>query len=80
MIIVDFEAGDPALWANANPMVTTSNGSIVGLTHRLIPEEGLYRISFLLDKDDPRPAELRGVIQSGNRQVSETWLFRWTDL
>jgi glucans biosynthesis protein len=80
LFVIEFASGNPALFENAEPVVTASRGEVKNVVLSRNPETGGMRLSFALYYDDPAPAELRAVLMRAGEPVSETWLFRWTDL
>lgn len=81
LVVIDFETGNPELFEGVEADVTAANGEIRNVTLQPGDAEGRIRLSFLLQRpDDSRPTELRAALKIGERQVSETWLYRWTDL
>jgi len=75
--IVDFRgAGPPPGDLLAN--VWASGGKIKDARTELLPQAGLYRVSFELDPDRESLIELRLTIRTRDAPWSETWLYRWT--
>jgi periplasmic glucans biosynthesis protein len=44
----------------------------------MVPQSGVYRVSFELDPGRAELAELRAEVLSKGRPWGETWLYRWT--
>ena len=72
--LADFCAGK-----TGNVELSASTGNFVNIAIRRNQIAGGHRISF---EYQPAPgslqADLRCVLQSGGKQVSEVWLYRWT--
>jgi periplasmic glucans biosynthesis protein len=66
---------DVAAWT-AN--VTASPGSIVAVKTFVSPADATLRVVFDLDPTRQSASELRLVLQSAGKPMSETWLYRWT--
>jgi glucans biosynthesis protein len=68
----------------ANPVpdlraaVSAAPGSIAAIRLWPYPERRAVRVAFELDPGNENACEMRLVLQSGQRAVSETWLYRWT--
>jgi glucans biosynthesis protein len=78
---VEFEGdifADLQRTSDLTPTVTASGGSIVLLKAFPTPEEKSYRVLFELDPGSADSSELRLVLQSQGKPISETWLYRWT--
>ena len=58
--------------------LSTSVGSISNVRPFQYVESKTYRLMFELDPGNETLAELRLVLESGGKPVSETWLYRWT--
>ena len=58
--------------------VTASPGSIQNTRVWIYPERRSVRVSFDLDPGNEAASEMRLVLMSGTKSVSETWLYRWT--
>ncbi|WP_299567739.1 glucan biosynthesis protein [Enterovirga sp.] len=58
--------------------LTASPGTI--LNHRVwaYPDRKTVRVAFDLDPGNENASEMRLVLQSGAKPLSETWLYRWT--
>jgi glucans biosynthesis protein len=59
------------------PLVETSSGKISNVVIQANPNSGGSRVSFELDPEDAKLAELRLQLKAGDKPVSETWLYRW---
>ena len=77
LFVVDFQSTDP-LPANVRPELWSSAGKLYGLTGHALPTPNGYRVSFELDPAGAALSELRLVLTDGTKQLSETWLYRWT--
>lgn len=77
--VVDFKGlGDSATAELPTASVDASAGAVSSPVVQTNPEiEGL-RVSFSFDGKGAASSELRLVLKSGDRPVSETWLYRWT--
>ena len=64
--------------ADAKATVTASPGKISKLQLWPYPERKLMRVGFEVDPGTDSLCELRVVLQSDGKPVSETWLNRWT--
>jgi glucans biosynthesis protein len=60
------------------PAVSASKGEIKNLVLQPNSETGGLRLSFDLDTKGEPVVELRGLLQSEKKPISETWLYRWT--
>ncbi len=69
---------DPALARDVKPMLTASAGTVASLRLFPSPERKMCRALFDLDFGGETLSELRLVLASGGKPVSETWLYRWT--
>ncbi|WP_424135032.1 glucan biosynthesis protein [Roseomonas chloroacetimidivorans] len=69
-----------ALPENAQPVldVSASVGRIDNAVLQRNPETGGWRASFELVPGNERLVELRALIKTDERPLTETWLFRWT--
>ena len=67
---------DPSVRKNAN--VTASPGSIISVRTFASPASKTFRVVFDLDGAGQSGSELRLVIESDGKPISETWLYRWT--
>jgi glucans biosynthesis protein len=76
---VDFK-GFVSVAANELPFarVETSQGAVSAPVVQSNPEIEGVRVSFSLDPKGAASSELRLVLQSNDKPVSETWLYRWT--
>ncbi|PZU90907.1 MAG: glucan biosynthesis protein D [Chelatococcus sp.] len=69
---------DPALIASTRANITTQPGAIHNVRLWPYPERKLMRVGFEVDPGTDSLCELRVVLQSDGKPVSETWLNRWT--
>ena len=60
------------------PVITTSAGTVQHAVAQPNPATGGWRVSFVLTPDKAPHCDLRGVLQLGDEQLSEVWLYRWT--
>jgi periplasmic glucans biosynthesis protein len=58
--------------------VTTPNGSITATRLVLARHEKAARVTFDVDAGADPHAELRLLLESAGKPISETWLYRWT--
>lgn len=77
LFVVDFQSAAP-LPANVRPELWASAGKLFGLAGHVLPTPNGYRVSFELDPAGAPLSELRLVLTDGTKQLSETWLYRWT--
>lgn len=79
--VVEFTAelfGDPQKATDIRPALTASVGTIVSIRPFLTRERKTFRVLFELDFGGESSSELRLVLESAGKPVSETWLYRWT--
>ena len=67
---------DPKVQKSAK--VTASPGSITSVRTFASPASKTFRVVFDLDASSQNTSELRLVIESAGKPISETWLYRWT--
>jgi glucans biosynthesis protein len=60
------------------PVLSVSPGTIQSLRWFMQRDKGRCRVVFDIDPGSEISAEIRLVLESGGRPVSETWLYRWT--
>ena len=75
--VIDFQ-GSGSLPPDLELRVSTSTGEVLAPRGQLVPQSGVYRVSFELDPGRAALAELRAEVLSGGRPWAETWLYRWT--
>jgi glucans biosynthesis protein len=79
--IIDF-VGDSlkALKPDAPPTLdaTADKGKIVSAVTQPNPDVSGWRVSIELDTQDNKLVELHARLMQGDRPLSETWLYRWT--
>jgi periplasmic glucans biosynthesis protein len=75
--VIDFQ-GSGSLPPDLELRVSTSTGEVLAPRGQLVPQTGVYRVSFELDPGRAALAELRAEVLSGGRPWAETWLYRWT--
>ncbi len=68
----DAPPGDP------KPMLTVAPGAVQNLRVWPYPERRIVRVSFELDPGNENACEMRLILETGGKPVSETWLYRWT--
>lgn len=78
--IVDF-TGDilgttPA--GDIKPVISLGPGVIQNLKLWPYPERKTARIAFELDPGNENASEMRLILEADGKQISETWLYRWT--
>jgi periplasmic glucans biosynthesis protein len=79
--VLDFhgdDLADAAIVAGLKPLVSATPGTIQNVRLSPFPEIRQARVSFDLDPGAEVLSELRLVLESGGRPVTETWLNRWT--
>lgn len=69
---------DPQRSGEVQPALSVSVGNIVSVRPFLSRERKTCRVLFELEFGSEALAELRLVLQSNGKPVSETWLYRWT--
>lgn len=78
-VVVDF-AGGPLASVGADEPVTasvsTSSGTISDVRVERLPDDG-RRVTFALEPDDERGADMRLFLVLGDSVVSETWSYLW---
>lgn len=79
LFVVDF-AGPAVAGQKERPiaMVTSNPGTIANVSVHENPEIEGTRVSFELDPRGSELCELRMALSLGDRQISESWLYRWT--
>jgi periplasmic glucans biosynthesis protein len=78
---VDFsgeQLADPSIVTAAQAVISATPGSIQNLRLWPYPERKTMRVAFELEPGTENVSEMRLVLQSGGRAISETWLNRWT--
>jgi glucans biosynthesis protein len=68
----------PQLLADMKPVLGASPGQVSGLRLWTYPEQKLVRVGFVLDPGGENASELRLLLESNGRPLTETWLYRWT--
>ena len=58
-------------------VLRASPGTIARQTVYSYPERKTVRVAFELDPGSERACEMRLALKTGERQITETWLFRW---
>ena len=77
--VVDFTGDADALFGDDVTLdVWSSTGEIQSLHSTAASAQNLRRIVFDLDAKGADVVELHAALRAGNRQISETWLYRWT--
>jgi glucans biosynthesis protein len=80
--LVDFGGeifADPQRTVDLKPTLSAvPPGTIVAVHTYLLRTEKRFRVDFEVDPGSEDYAELRLVLESGGKPVSETWLYRWT--
>lgn len=77
LFVIDFVSGNNALLDGAQIHVSSSAGTIQGVTLQENPVTGGRRLTFELNPEGANVAELRALLMRGGSPVSETWLYRW---
>lgn len=76
-VVVDFKGvGD--IPDNLVPEVWSSAGEVFAPGGQVVPQAGIYRVTFQLDPQRENLVELRTVLTSGGKPWAETWLYQWT--
>lgn len=75
--IVDFRGASPPP-ADLEINVSSSAGKILSPRGTLVPDTGVYRVTFELAPERADVAELRLVLAAKNQPWGETWLYRWS--
>ena len=65
-------------WAGTKQMLSTSAGTITSTQTFYSRERKTCRVLFELDPGSEALAEMRLVLETNGKPVSETWLYRWT--
>ena len=77
--LVDFTGGKLApAPADLKPVLTTSPGAIHGVRLWPYPDRQTVRVAFELDPGNENACEMRLLLETGGRPLTETWLYRWT--
>ena len=77
LFVIDFVSGNNALLDGAQIHVSSSAGTVEGVTLQENPVTGGRRLTFELNPQGANVAELRALLMRGGSPVSETWLYRW---
>ncbi|WP_245410978.1 glucan biosynthesis protein [Microvirga flavescens] len=78
--VVDF-AGDTLAGTPVGDLKAVLNvgpGSFQNLKLWAYPERKAVRVAFELDPGNENACEMRLILEAGGKQISETWLYRWT--
>jgi len=75
--VIDFQMAGP-MPPDLDLRVSSSTGQILAPRGQMVPQSGVYRVSFELDPGRAALAELRAEVLSKGRPWGETWLYRWT--
>ncbi|GEP11447.1 glucan biosynthesis protein [Methylobacterium gnaphalii] len=83
LFLVDFTgdilfAGQDGAVPELRTLLIASPGTITRQAIYPYPERRTVRVVFELDAGGQPASELRLALKAGERQVSETWLYRWT--
>ena len=79
--VVDFAGGDLAKLgpdAKVEPVVGASRGKLELVSARPLASINGYRAMFDVVPADDQPIDLRLFLRSGDRALTETWLYQWT--
>jgi len=78
LFVVDFTG--PAVGGEQMPVaaVTANPGTVSNVAVHANPEIDGVRVSFELDPAGTELCELRLALRLADRQISESWLYRWT--
>ena len=82
LFLVDFSgealfSGPGDVAPELRTVLTAKPGTIARQILYFYPERRTVRVAFELDPGSERLSELRLFLKAGERQVSETWLYRW---
>lgn len=82
LFVVDFSgdilfAGPDGAVPELRTVLIASPGTITRQTLFPYPERRTVRVAFELDMGGERASELRLALKTGERQITESWLFRW---
>jgi glucans biosynthesis protein len=69
---------DAVRFPEVNARVTTATGSIMSSRLMLSRQEKSARVTFDVDAGAEPHTELRLLLESAGKPISETWLYRWT--
>ena len=75
--VIDFHGAGPVP-PDAKIRVSSSAGRVLAPRGQMVPQSGVFRVSFELDPGRAGLAELRAEVLSKGRPWGETWLYRWT--
>lgn len=75
--VIDFQGVGPVP-PKLDLRISTSAGEIVAPRGQVVPQSGVFRVSFEFDPGRSQLAELRAEVMSKGRPWGETWLYRWT--
>ena len=75
--VIDFQ-GTAAAPPDLELRVSSSAGKVLAPRGHVVPQSGVYRVSFELDPGRAALAELRVEVLSKGRPWGEIWLYRWT--
>ncbi|MDE2362613.1 MAG: glucan biosynthesis protein [Hyphomicrobiales bacterium] len=70
--------GDPQTVREPKPALSTFSGTVAMVRSYLYRDRKLYRVVYDIDPGGEPQVEMRLVIESDSKPVSETWLYRWT--
>jgi periplasmic glucans biosynthesis protein len=79
--VVEFKSeifADPQLEQEIKPALTAGPGAIVWVRQFYSSETKTCRVMFELDPGNDDYCELRLVLETAGKPISETWLYRWT--
>jgi glucans biosynthesis protein len=60
------------------PALTVAPGTVQHLRVWSYPERRTVRVAFELDPGNENACEMRLILETGGKPISETWLYRWT--
>ena len=79
--VVDFDGGDLAKLPHdtkVESVVSSSSGKLELISARPLASINGYRAMFDVVPVDDKPVDLRLFLRSGDRALTETWLYQWT--
>lgn len=77
LFVIDYDTAGETLPDNIEASISTSSGAIFNPNIKRHAETGKTRLTFELGAEGADVAELRALLTSGGKPISETWLYRW---
>ena len=69
---------EPHRLADLRPVLHANPGAVTALQIHLMPDWRVCRVVFEIDPGGETYSVMRLVLEAGGKQISETWLYRWT--